>query len=253
MEILGKEISEKTATEISRILEHINHDVDFVSLPLDNPIGWGRSDWRTSPNWTVHAVTELPQVYFEANLLHELYHLCQVAEGFPLTSTKNQPSISATEQKRIDSAGGALTSVILDLDVCDRIASFGLDSDYFFDHRYKQAMKISFSFDSNLRDAKVALTSHLAGIILQNSKWQSNLVLNRCQTQNRHLAQRARNLSRILKRIDHSTPEGCFLCLVAGYDYLGIWDWQIIDYRGHRFVSHEQVNTFLLLSRPDSE
>lgn len=253
MDILGNTVSEKTAIEIGRIQEHIHHKVDFVSLPLDNPIGWGRADWTTSPNWTVRAVTELPQAYFEANLLHELYHLCQVTEGFPLTTTKIQPDISASEQKLIDSAGGALTSVILDLDVCDRIASFGLDSDYFFDHRYQQAMETSFNFDSNLRNAKVSFTVHIAGIILQNSKWQSNLVLGRCQTQNKQLAQRAKNLAKNLKRIDHSTPDGCFKCLVAGYDYLGIWDWQNIDYRGLQFTSSEQANTFLLSSHLDSE
>lgn len=253
MDILGKTVSERTAAEISRILEHIHHKVDFVPMPLDNDFGWGQADWITLPNWTVRAVTELPQAYFEANLLHELYHLCQVAEGFPLTSTKNQPDISASEQKLINRAGGALTSVIHDLDVCDRIASFGLASDYFFDNRYKKAMETSFYFDANLRNVKVSFIVHLAGIILQNSKWQSNLVLNRCLTQNKHLAQRAKNLAKTLKGIDHSSPEGCFKCLVAGYDYLGIWDWQIIDYRGIQFISSEQANTFLLLSHPDSE
>lgn len=253
MDILGKTVSEKTAAEINRLIEHIQHKVDFVPLPLDNPFGWGQADWYTSPNWTVRIVTELPQAYFEANLLHELYHLCQVAEGFPLTSTKDQPDISIPQQKLIDRAGGALTSVILDLDVCDRIVLFGLDSDYFFDDRYKKAMETSFSFDSNLRDTKISLTVHLAGIILQNSTWQSNFVLNHCLAQNKLLAQRAKNLAKTLKRIDHSTPEGCLKCLVAGYDYLDIWDWQNIDYQGLQFTSSEQANTFLLSSHPDSE
>lgn len=251
MEILGKNVSEKTATEISQILEYIHHEVDFVPLPLDNPFGWGHADWTTSPNWTVCAVTELPQAYFEVNLLHELYHLCQVTEGFPLTSSKNQPGISASEQKLIGRAGGALTSVLLDLDVCDRITSFGLDSDYFFDHRYKQAVETDLNFDFNLRNIKVFFTVKLTGMILQNSKWQSNLILNRCQTQNKYLAQRAKSLARTLKRIDHSTPEGCFKCLVSGYDYLEIWDWQIINYRGLSFTSSEQANTFLLSFHPD--
>ena len=88
-QILDMPISNKTAGEIERIVEHIKHPVIFKPLPINNPIGFGRADFTAYPEWIVYSIKDLPQKYFEANLLHELYHLCQVVECFPTTKTKN--------------------------------------------------------------------------------------------------------------------------------------------------------------------
>ncbi len=252
MNILGQEISKETAAELERIYDHIGHKVDYVPLPLDNPIGFGRADWTTAPNWTVSSVTDLPQHYFEANLLHEHYHLCQIAEGFPRTNTKIIPGISSTDQQAIDTAGGALTSVIFDLDVCDRIAAFGLDSDHFFNVRNQQALKFGLPIGNISRPNKVLFTVRTAGLILQNPTWQVNMILPRFRAQNRQITQRAENLANRIRKLDHSTPLGCFECLVIGYDYLSLWDWQLIRFHDHIFTSHEQAHTFLSSYHQDS-
>lgn len=245
MIILGKEVSEQTATEIERIFTHLPCQVDFKPLPLDNPFGWGRSNWLTKPKWTVLSVTELPQRYFEVNLLHELYHLCQIAEGFPQTAPKDFSEPLNQEQELLRNASRGLISVILDLDVCDRISAFGLDSNFFLDSRYKQAKESSFQVPPTVADVTVKLTIFLTGFILQNNIFQVNDILRRCEAQNPFVVYRAQELASMVKAYDHNTAMGCFECLVACYDYLNLWNWQYIEFRGTQFISSKQAKTFL--------
>lgn len=235
-EILGKKLSEKTAAEIERIIGHIQHQVVFERLEDENGIRFGQADWTTSPHWTVRSVTDIPQLAFEANLLHELYHFCQIVEGFPKTATKDFPWVSA--------AGSILTSVILDLDVCDRIEKFGLSSEYFFNRRYKKAMSQNIRFEITNRDDFVSMTIHIAGIILQNNERQAREVCQHYQTRNPRLVRKSRGLASTIKRTGHSTPEECLKSLAESYDYLDIWDWQLINFQGYTFLSSEQVSTF---------
>lgn len=244
LEILGRTLSEKTSEEITRILGYIQHSVVFKPLHRQNPYGFGRVDYFSGPDWVVYSVVDIPQPAFEANLLHELYHLCQIIEGFPLTSTKTLFS-RQEEQALINNAGGAATSIILDLDVCDRIEKFGLNSDYFFDTRYHQALTSPVPEKINTRDAFVFTTVRLAGIILQNSRWQSNKVIQRYQSKNIQLVRKSHGLASRIKKCGHSTPEECFRCLVASYDYLDIWNWQEINFQGFLIQSSEQAKSFL--------
>ncbi len=236
-EILGKHISEKTVAEIERIVGHIQHQVVFERLEDENGVRFGQADWITFPHWTVRSVTDIPQHAFEANLLHELYHLCQVVEGFPQTATKNFPGVSA--------AGSILTSVILDLDVCDRIERFGLSSEYFFNRRYQQAMSQTIRFEITNRDDFVSMAICIAGIILQNNERQAREVCQHYQARNPRLVRKTRGLASTIKRTGNSTPEECLKSLAASYDYLDIWDWQLINFQGYTFLSSEQVSTFL--------
>lgn len=242
--ILGRDISKKTALEIERILNYIQHPVVFQELPEYNPHGFGCANWFAEPNRIVSSVTNLPQPAFEANLLHELYHLCQYHDGFPMTRTKIQPWLSQNDQNFLNGIGAAAASLILDLDVCDRIKNFGLSSGYFFDTRYHQAM--SFHFDQlTHRDDKVSMILHIAGLILQNDQWQARNVIQHYQAKNKYITQKANGLAKKLKKCDHNSPEGCFKCLTVMFDYLGIWDWQTITFLGQDFPDSQAANTFL--------
>lgn len=251
--ILGREISEKTATEIERISNYIQRSVVFQELPENNPHGFGFANWFAEPNRIVSSITNLPQPFFEANLLHEMYHLCQYHEGFPMTQTKIQPLLTPKDQGFLDEIGSASTSLVLDLDVCDRIKNFGLSSGYFFDVRYHQAM--SFHFDRlTFRDDQVSMILRIAGIILQNDPWQARNVIQHYQSKNKYITQSAQKLSAKLKKCDHNSPEGCFKCLTVMYDYLKIWDWQTITFRGAAFPDSQAANTFLgNCGQPDRE
>lgn len=251
--ILGRDISEKTAVEIERICNYIQHPVVFNELPENNPYGFGRADWFAEPNWIVFSITNLPQPFFEANLLHELYHLCQYYEGFPMTQTKVQPRLSPKDQGFLDRIGSASASLVLDLDVCDRIKKFGLSSGYFFDIRYHQVM--SFHFDRlTYRDDQVSMILRIAGIILQNDPWQARNVIQHYHSKNKYITQRAQKLASRIKRYDHNSPKGCIKCLTVMYDYLKIWDWQTITFRGAVFPDSQAANTFLgNCGHPDRE
>ena len=250
LEILGRTISERTSEEIERILSYIQHPVIFKPLQNQNPYGFGRSDYLSEPDWIVYSITDIPQPAFEANLLHELYHLCQVKEGFPLTSTKVLFN-NKEEQTLINRVGGAVASTILDLDVCDRIGKFGLTSDYFFNIRYRQALAYHVPERIDSRSVFVFTAVRLAGIILQNNRWQSNEVIQHLQSENIRLVRKGKGLASTIKRIGHDSPEKCFRCLIASYDYLDIWNWQEINFQGFFIQSSEQAKTFLSHFRQD--
>ena len=245
MNILGRDISEKTAAELERIYDHIGHTVEYVKITPNDQIGFGRADWTADPCWKVYSVTNLSLHYFEVNLLHEHYHLCQYVDGFPMTTTKELSNTSISDYATIRSLGGHISSVILDLDVCDRIDELGLDSNFFFEARYQQAMKYDFRLHGTYRPEDILVTVSVAGIILQNTKKQIKHVLKHCQEQNAALAERAVALANLIREHDHRTPFGCFKCLVAVYDYLNVWRWQEIEFYGHVFASHEDASTFL--------
>jgi len=254
-QILDMPISDKTAGEIERIVEHIKHPVIFKPLPINNPIGFGRADFTAYPEWIVYSIKDLPQKYFEANLLHELYHLCQVVECFPTTKTKKQPNLNQHDQSFLDGLGGFISSLILDLDVCDRIDSFGLNSNYFFDKRYNQAM--SFPLDETLdpkkhKDSFISMTVRIAGIILQNKRWQSDNVVKHFQSKNPLIVQKAKRLANKIKKCDHNTPLGCLECLITIYDYLDIWSWQLIHFQDNELATSEQAHNFLTQFHLDS-
>ncbi len=248
--ILERTISEKTSIEIQRIIEYLPCSVVFKELPDDNQYGFGYSNPYSKP-MEVASITSLPQPAFEANLLHELYHLCQYVEKFPTTSTKIVPQLSSKDQAFLDVLGSVSASMVLDLDVCDRISALGLSSGYFFDIRYKNAMSYNYGIITD-RDSVASMIIRLAGIILQNSKWQSKNVLEHYQSKNPYIVQRAKSLATKIKKHDHSTPEGCFKCLAVMYEFLDIWDWQIIQFHGQQFFSNAQVNTFLSQCHLDS-
>ncbi len=228
--ILGRDVSQSTAKEIERIESYINHSIRFEYLPEDNPHGFGYADFLAEPDRIVHSVTNLPQSAFEANLLHESYHLCQAHDGFPTTSTIPQPDLNKNDYEFLCRIGSASASTILDLDVCDRIKSFGLSSEYFFNVRYQQAISLNLEKLTH-RDDRVSVTIRLAGIILQNSRFQSQNVIKHYQVNNQNITRKAQKLASKIKRCNHNTPIGCFECLTAMYDYLDIWDWQAIIFQ----------------------
>ncbi len=252
MDVLGKTVSERTETEIVRILRYLPRPVIFQPLQEDNSHGFGCADFTASPNWIVYSVTYLPQESFEANVLHELYHLCQITEGFPTTSTKQQLQLDEHDQNFLNRLGRTISSVILDLDVCDRISGFGLSSEYFFNARYKRLMSYELTEKITRRDSKVSMSIILAGIVLQNQRWQANEVFRRFQSTNPQVVQRAKKLASRIKKCEYNTPEGCFRCLATVYDYLDIWDWQQIHYQGLTFDSSEEVDKFLSRYHQDS-
>lgn len=243
-EILGKKISEKTVAEIERIIDYIQHPVTFQEIPEENSHGFGYSNWFAEPIKIVASITHLPQNAFEANLLHELYHLCQHYENFPMTSTKRQTNISRNDEDFLNRIGSMSASLILDLDVCDRIENFGLSSGYFFDVRYRQAM--SYHFDQlTRRDDQVSMILRVTGIILQCSKRQAQEVCQHYQGKNKYIVRKASSLAKKVMGLDHNSPEGCFKCLTVMYDYLNIWDWQEINYSGMVWGDSRAANTFL--------
>ncbi len=249
--ILDHQISSKTSSEIERIIKYLNHSVIFQPLSANNAIGFGRADYTTSPHWTIYSLVDLPPRAFEANILHELYHLCQLVEKFPTTSTRIKPNATSIENNEFGQAGSVYASVILDLDVCDRLSKFGLSSEYFFDSRYKQAMSCQIKSEITDRCYFVATAMRIAGIILQNNKIQVQNVLAHFKSKNPRLVHCAKSLANKIKKVDYHTPDGCLQSLSITYDLLDIWDWQFINYKDSSFTSSEQVHTFLLQNHPD--
>ena len=152
MKILNEQLSSHEEKLIKEVEESLHKPVHYCYLnnELSN---FGAADYFSNPNfYTVYSQKGLHGHNFVNNILHELFHLCQIEEGYPTSSTKNT-LITIGEQQYFNSIGTLSASVILDLDVNERLLSVGYDSKYFFDYRYQEALDLFYNHSIVYKDA----------------------------------------------------------------------------------------------------
>lgn len=150
MNVLGKELSEKTATLINEITQHLSKPVEYRFTDPSKTASYGQCDpWQPDAYYIFCKESLLStarknqvNVAFETNLLHELSHLCQIEEGFPHTRTRSTP-VTVANQSYYDSLGALFASTILDLNVDFRLKQNNYTSSYFYSQRIIQAEKIA--------------------------------------------------------------------------------------------------------------
>lgn len=149
MNILGKELSEKTASLIKEITQCLSRPVEYRFTDPSKTSSYGQCDAWQPDTYYIYCKESLLSaekknqinIAFETNLLHELYHLCQIEEGFPYTRTRCT-SVTVTNQNYYDNLGSLFVSSILDLNVDFRLKQNGYTSSYFYNQRIIRAEKI---------------------------------------------------------------------------------------------------------------
>lgn len=150
MNILGKEISEKTASLIKEIEQRLSKPVMYRFTDPSKTTVYGQCDPWQPDAYYVYCKESLlntakknqVNIAYETNLLHELSHLCQIEEGFPHTCTRNTP-VTMANKSHYDNLGALFVSSILDLNVDFRLKQNGYASKYFYTQRIIRAEKIA--------------------------------------------------------------------------------------------------------------
>ena len=136
MKILEINISKKTESVIlemtstfSETIEY--HNIDEISKQIGyRPLG-AVQPTPIENKYSLWLATDLPPEIFETNLLHELRHIVQARNGFPMIYNKIGNSHFAADETFFKEVGTSIQSSVLDLEVISWLHSLGYSSECF--------------------------------------------------------------------------------------------------------------------------
>lgn len=134
MYVLDRVISNKVELIMKTIMERLPKPIIFMDLK--NQKGCFGKCGQDSNSFFVWLNVSLPDDAFETNLIHELIHLTQMLKNIPDARPINDSAEGEREFAQI------LNSLILDIEVEEKLKSYGLDSSYFSNERLKQMKQI---------------------------------------------------------------------------------------------------------------
>lgn len=240
MKILGKVISEPTANLIDSITSAFCKPVLFSFTSSDDP-SYGHCNpfepdaYRIFCKESLLNITKAdqPNIPFETNILHELFHICQMEEGFPSTFTY---------AGRDDGLGSLIVSSILDIDVDHRLLQFGFDSSYFHSARMKHARKVALKnqvYTDPLEFVQMAVS--LSSMMCRCPEPEISSIVMLYGRKNAALINCIFTIAKDLKEIGCSSPESAFRSLVYLFDAFSIWNNQMIVFQGKQYRSLSEV------------
>jgi len=137
MKILGKSLSRKFLQFYEEVKPRLGMQVKFEVIRLSR-LGYlfGASKVENSIA-RVMLRTDLPRLAFEHTIAHELIHVLQTREGWPEASCGAKLSDDSIEEE----VAGLIASLVLDLDVEDRLKKVSFDRSYSDGVRYSQKLR----------------------------------------------------------------------------------------------------------------
>ena len=148
MNILGRKISDHTASIISSVLESEECSIQWKDAnELSDTIGYGAMDFLQSANGTyvVYLRRKQTQEQFETTVLHELRHVYQMCHAFPIICNKVASSVYTQDPEFFRKLGAHIQSAILDMDVINWLNDKGYRSDIFSNIKDKNDLLAPFS------------------------------------------------------------------------------------------------------------
>ena len=123
MNILGIDVSENASRQIKSLCDSFQRPVRFLRID-DTPDKTGNNNELSGGDETmyypVYLQTGADRRLFEANALHELFHIRQYEAGFPALCNKNS-QLYSTDRDFVEELGRSVFSVVLDIEVFDRM------------------------------------------------------------------------------------------------------------------------------------
>lgn len=249
MDILGKTVSEKTATIITEIEQRLRKPVKYQFTDPAKTKSFGQSDpWKPDAyyvyskealfNLTKKSVINIP---FETNILHELMHLCQIEEGFPHTATIHTPQ-TLSDIDAYDNLGAMIVSSILDLNVDYRLKAYGYNSKYFYDHRINRAFKTirrKFTCDDDISFVYYALMLSFLDIVCGRDVMTR--LLQEYRQKNQGLFNCVTTLSPEISAIGYNDAESSFRSLAFLFDTFNLWVTHELTYQNTTYHSTDEV------------
>lgn len=244
MIILGRHLSGRASQLVRSIEQNLGKPVHYRFTDENKTKSYGQCDpWQPDAYYVYSAkrllslsVSKRNNIPFETNILHELFHLCQIEDGFPHTGTKIISQIST--DPLLDQLGEIVCSSILDLDVDARLKKHGYTSVYFYKDRIQNAKQVLPECLTNL--AKIDFIRYACMLTCLNLAYSGesmNDLLDMLKIQNISLYSCVQELSSKIAQIGYTDTESAFRSLVLLFDSFNLWSTHDIIFRDTVFSS----------------
>jgi len=227
VEILGRKVSRRCQELILSIYMQLDKPVVYEDNSNFNFNAFG-AIISTPSHYVVYASKKLVGMAFETNILHELFHGVQITKKYPEVGSKiNDPIIHMF--------CSSLSSLVLDLEVNDKLASNGFDSSYFFNYRHNvltDLAKRNFDKAQNNELLQKYLSVDLSLALMTSSKNNYEKLVRLFETAPGDVLKNALIITDFIKANGYNSPEKCFNCFTKILDTLDIWDYFGIHHNG---------------------
>lgn len=202
MRILNHEIS-------SQAIEIYNQIIDRLKLPVKiGKVGKDHSEsngycLKNDDQYLVYVDAKLRDDVFESVLIHELLHCIQIEKGSPgLIAANYGDYVSKT-------IASMITSLVADIDVEDKLSSFGMHSDYIDHVRYIDAIEVLKEYSNKNYVEIYPVTSALNLVLIERTSNSSSYyeeLYNKLRNQDENIIEIAEGVSNIIGKYGYKTP-----------------------------------------------
>jgi len=213
MKILNKSVSERFESFYKDIAARIG-----AHKFCPNPPGGILGDCHLEDGVIVVRLrTDVNKSRFEQNVAHELLHALQIVEGWP-TIKSRLPDNSAVAQ-----LGATLASLVLDLNVEDRLKQLPFDSKPVIGDQYRNLTKAilgEIPSSGSYQWRRAVMMYIYASLIQPPRKWKKlgELFLERAP----HIARKGEELALLVKRHSWNTPDQALASMIAIRENIGL-------------------------------
>ena len=167
---------------------------------------------------------------FEANIAHELSHILQLEEKFPLT-------VRPYEDPWVHRFGSELASLILDQDVIERMKTNSFDSSFFNKQKYMMMKEKAYSENSKSKPENInpkfmlEISLRLAYCCFILSTEKMNFLKGQWGKYSQESVDNASELHNIILKNNYDTPEKALKSMIEVNSYLSTWQYCYINNR----------------------
>lgn len=211
MKILGKGVSSKFQSFYEDIVALIG-EPKFCRTRTP-----GSGDCRLESGVAVvRLCTDLSKRHFEQHAAHELLHALQLVEGWPRIRSR------LPDQSAVVELGEMLQSIVLDLNVEDRLKQLPFESTWFADAQYrnlKKALMGNIPLSGSLPWCKGPMMCAYASLTQPPKRWNRlrELHLKRAP----HILEKGEELIAIMRKHGWNNPDQALASMISMRDTLG--------------------------------
>lgn len=248
--ILGKTLSPKTSEIVSGMESEFRIPVKYYLAsehPNKSDSVFGSVDpYGVDGFYKVWSRVDIPGEMFETNILHELTHISQVEEGYPIVCNKNSADLHSSNRDFIEELGAHLGSAVLDIDVQRRLLACGYENCEFAERNAAGLIATS-NHDYNQLNDPLNYAMLVVSLLMVASLVSTATRDALCTAYGRYTPVIAdvRFLYDKIQQIGTSTPEKAAASLGAIIDHLSLWSYYLIYLDGKRIRTPGEYSTFL--------
>ena len=249
MQILNVTISEEAATRINDFCDGLRKPVRYI--PNDHQANkiitsHGSVNAFLPDYYSVYLTVDLNQRYFEANIIHELLHIKQIEQNYPVLC--NKPSqLYLTDGFFVEDIGVSIYSTVLDIGVNAGLCEIGYadEVNWFAERNFAGLLSTSshkyLNWDEKYNFANLVIK--YASVLYYTNCKQDNEVKASFKDYGKVLAV-AFDIRESLRKAAHNTPYTAAVTLGFIVDLLDLWDIHYIRYLDSKIRTQAEFEAF---------